>query len=164
MGADEFVAHVATHAGSVRRLLRRLLPSGEDAEDVYQDALFHAYLGLPTLRSPDLFGAWLRTIAYNRAMEWQRRRYAEGAACIRSVPHHPDGEVSTGIAEDAEVRLDVATALGLLRPEDRHLVLLRYRDGWPAAAIARRAGLPAATVRSRLRRARQRLRRGLSET
>lgn len=156
--AGDFAARVAPHAASVARMLRRLLPSREDAEDVYQETLLHAFLGLATLSRAELFGPWLRTIAYNRAMEWQRRRYAEAAARIRLVP--PSGGCG-GIEEVAAARVDVAVALRLLRPEDRRLVLLRYRDCWPAAVIARRLGVPPATVRSRLRRARQRLRRTL---
>ena len=50
--------HRAGALAAVRRLLGR-----DDAEDVVQDAVLQAYLGLDRLREPASFGAWLTAIA-----------------------------------------------------------------------------------------------------
>ena len=58
------------------RLTRRL-GSQEVAEDVLQEAFIAAYQQLAELRSPERFGAWLCSIADNKARMWQRRRLTQ---------------------------------------------------------------------------------------
>ena len=155
----DFAALAARYRQSLLRMLRGLLPTPEDAEEVLQDALLHGFIGLPGLRRPELFGAWLRTVAYNRAMQWLRRRYAEEAA--RPVLWREPAD--DGGMDQVAARADLVSALGLLAPQDRLLVVLRYAEGVPAAEIARRRGEAAATVRSRLHRARRVLRERLGD-
>ncbi len=62
-------------------------------------------------------------------------------------------------AETAEMRLRVGRAVERVPEEDRQLLKLRYWHGLGAADIARHLDMPAATVRTRLRRACLRLRR-----
>ena len=152
--AEAFARQVARHQRAIERLLCRLLSSAEDVEDVYQETLLHAYLGRSGLRQPEQFGAWLRTIAYNRAMQWQRGRYAEAERWPRLwQPEEGDGDLAT-----AAVRLDVTAALGLLSAGDRQLVLLRHVQGLTSTEIAALTGCKATTVRSRLHRATRQLR------
>jgi len=147
------------HLSGMLRMLTRLLPSREDAEDVAQEACLHALMGLDGLRRPDLFGPWLRTIAYNRAMQWQRRRYAEAAVWPRLwTPDATDGP-DTGAAQAA----DTQAALGRLSPADRDAVVLRYVEGWNASEIARLQGSVPGTVRWRLHKALEHLREALSD-
>lgn len=47
---------------------------GDEAEDLVQEALLHAYLGLSQLRDPARFGAWLCGIAVNLAKMRLRSR------------------------------------------------------------------------------------------
>ncbi len=145
------------HRPALLRMLRRLLPTPEDAEDVLQESLLHAFVGLAGLRWPELFGPWLRTVAHNRAMQFQRRHYAEVGAWPRLwTPKDGDGGIAARVG-----RLDAEAALGLLSARDRDAVVLRYVRGWTAADIARAQGTIAATVRWRLGRARTVLRRGM---
>lgn len=135
-------------------MLKRLLPSPADAEDVAQETCLHALIGLSGLRRPELFGAWLRTIAYNRAMQWLRRRYSEASAWPRLwQPDYDDGEMSDVVAQ-----ADSQAALELLSPADRDAVVLRYVWGLTSVEIARLQGTVPGTVRWRLHRAKDRLR------
>ena len=153
--AAAFARQVARHQRAIERLLCRLLSSAEDVEDVYQETLLHAYLGRSGLRQPEQFGAWLRTIAYNRAMQWQRGRYAEAERRPRLWQPEEEEDVDLATAAD---RLDVTAALGLLSPGDRRLLLLRHVQGLTSAEIAALTGCKATTVRSRLHRATRQLR------
>jgi RNA polymerase sigma factor (sigma-70 family) len=47
------------------KLARRMLGNAVDGEDVTQEALLQAFLGLGSLRTPDRFGAWLSGIVVN---------------------------------------------------------------------------------------------------
>ena len=51
MPSRAFAARVQAERLRVLRMLRGLLASAQDAEDVYQDAVLHAWINLPTLRS-----------------------------------------------------------------------------------------------------------------
>lgn len=141
------------------RMLGRLLPSPEDVEDVAQDVCLHALVGLPGLRRPELLEPWLHTVAYNRAMQWQRRRYADA----RLWPRLWQPETDDDQADHTAARMDVVAALGLLSPSDRDAVVLRYVEGWTSDEIARLQATAAGTVRWRLHRAMRVLRAALSD-
>ena len=159
LSVPAFADLVDPHLPGLSRMLRRLLPTAEDAEDVLQETLLYAYVGMRGLRRMELLGAWLRTIAYNRAMQWQRCRYGEqgaGAHLWRS------GEVP-GPEARIVLREDMTAALGLLSRADRDAVILRYVQGFTSAEIGRLRGEIASTVRWRLRRALGVLRNALTE-
>ncbi|HWI65694.1 MAG TPA: RNA polymerase sigma factor [Symbiobacteriaceae bacterium] len=141
-----------SHLPGILRMLSRLLPTLADAEDVAQEACLHALVGLPGLKRPELFGPWFRTVAYNRAMQWQRRRYAEAALWPRLWSPASD---SVGDVDD---QVDLQAALGLLAPADREALVLRYVQGLTSPEIARLQGTVAGTVRWRLHRAAEQLR------
>lgn len=108
-----------------------------------------------------VFG-WARTLCRRvcvNAAENERRdreRFVEDEGGIAlaetSVPE------PLAAAESGEMRLRVGCALERLLAEQQRLLMLRYWHGLSAADIARRLNLPAATVRTKLRRARLRLR------
>lgn len=154
-----FADLVYPHLPGLSRMLRRLLPTPEDAEDVLQETLLHAYVGMRGLRRMELLGAWLRTIAYNRAMQWQRSRYGEqGAGAHLWRPGAVPGPEAQIV-----LREDMTAALGLLSRADRDAVILRYVQGFTSTEIGRLRGEIASTVRWRLRRALGVLRDALSE-
>ncbi|TMK94643.1 MAG: hypothetical protein E6G42_04245 [Actinobacteria bacterium] len=58
---------VDRHGGRVASLARRMLGDAAEAEDLTQETLLHAYLGLEQLREPDRFSSWVYGIALNLA-------------------------------------------------------------------------------------------------
>ena len=73
------------HAPRARALVRSLLPPA-DAEDVTQDALLAAFVGLERLREPGRFGSWLYAIAANLARMRLRR---PSPPVVHAVPAPP---------------------------------------------------------------------------
>lgn len=75
LGGDRaaFEALLDRHVDRVRLLAARML-GPEDAEDVVQETLLQAFLGLDRLRNPDRFGSWLYGITLNLARMRLRRR------------------------------------------------------------------------------------------
>lgn len=146
-----FALRATAERRSLLRMLRRLLPAREDAEDILQDALLYAYRNLRALRRPEAFGAWLRTIAYHRAMQWHRMRNREEG----TRPHlWSPGEVDRE-QRRTELRTDVHAVLELLSPADRRLIALRYEEDRDPTEIAAMLKIAARTVRVRLHRARK---------
>jgi RNA polymerase sigma-70 factor, ECF subfamily len=155
---------VDRHGHRLVALARRLLGDDGEAEDVTQEALLQAYLGLDRLREPERFSGWAYGIVLNLAkMRLRSRR--DGALPIpdpaggRRVPaglvYEPSPEE---VVETREVWARVQRAVEALPAEQRRTVLLHYVDGLACEEIAALLGEPAGTVRVRLHRARARLR------
>ncbi len=141
------------HVGRVRLLAGRMLRP-EDAEDVVQEALLQAFLGLERLRDPERFGSWLYGITLNLARMRLRRR----------DPLLLDIDALERAGADGEGALEaVRDALDVLSPREREAVVLHYVEGLDTQEVAALLGARPGTVRVRLHRARRRLQRDLSE-
>ena len=143
------------YTGQVRRLARSLLQDRDLAEDVAQDAILAGLRSGP--RDPGLLGAWLAAVVRNlgrRAVRsrGRRRERERGAARPEALP-----SASVLAARAEGYRRVVAAVLALAEPY-RSTVLLRAIEERSVAEIAARQGLPAATVKTRLARARGQLR------
>lgn len=131
----------------------------EAAREIAQEALLKAYLRLGEFRGDSQFYTWLFAIARNAAMSLSRaaRARVRGVSLEEApVPSSPDDPVRRAMSRDTE-RL-VHEALQRLDEEARWLVVLRDIDGRDYTEIAGTLGLPLGTVKSRLHRARMRLR------
>jgi RNA polymerase sigma factor (sigma-70 family) len=150
------------HVERVRALAGRLLPP-HDAEDVTQEALLQAYLGLDRLRNPAHFGSWLYGITLNLAKMRLRSRAAArlrfGGAENQSA-HEPSPEQALETQELAEL---VRAALDALPPREREAMLLHYAEGLTSPEMASVLGEQPGTVRVRLHRGRRRLHERLLE-
>ncbi|HZN39731.1 MAG TPA: sigma-70 family RNA polymerase sigma factor [Planctomycetota bacterium] len=145
-------------AGALRRLAQSLLGPG-DADDAVQDAALAALSGEPAARR-DL-RQWLRgtvrKLAHLRHRAHARRRAREARAALAEA----DLRDPAALALQAELVRDVGAAVHALDEPLRCAILLHFWHGMSAAAIAVRLGLPASTVRSRLRRGLELLRTSL---
>lgn len=147
-----FAALVVRNRERVEAIVARLIP--EEAEDVVQEALLRAYLGLSQLRDPARFGAWLCGIAVNLAKMRLRRRVLEARVVAeRSV---------TNGAEERELLELVRDAVEVLPTAQRQVVLMHYVDGLSCDEIAALLGSSPGAVRVRLHRARRQLREELA--
>ncbi|MGH2922024.1 MAG: bifunctional nuclease domain-containing protein [Gaiellaceae bacterium] len=141
------------HVDRVRLLAGRMLRP-EDAEDVVQEALLQAFLGLERLRDPERFGSWLYGITLNLARMRLRRRDPLFLEVNLLEQPTTDGETALEAVRDA---------LDVLPPREREAVVLHYVEGLDTQEVASLLGTRPGTVRVRLHRARRRLRRDLAE-
>lgn len=135
----------------LRLVVQRMLGDADEADDLVQETLLRAYVGLTQLRDPDRFGAWLVGIGLNLARMTLRRRVAGERALAR---------VGVGAAPhvEAETLATVRDALDVLPAGERDAVVLYYVDGLACDEIAEVLGSSPGAVRVRLHRARARLR------
>jgi len=136
------------------RLAYRYASNPSEAEDIAQDALLRAWRRRSTLRERERRNQWLATIVRNEAFRQHARTRPDPIATI---------ELHEG-AEDARVvatveLADLHAALGRLSDRERELLELRYEEDLTQAAIAVKLGIPEGTVKVRLHRARDKLRR-----
>ncbi len=143
-----------THAGFVRSLARALLADETAAEDVAQETLLAA-LQHPPRRAGSL-RPWLGRIARNLARQrWRgdaRRAERERAAARGELGSHE------ALLAREEILQRVVTAVRALGEPQRTAVLLRFYEGLPPRAIARRTGVSVDAVNARLKRGLARLR------
>ncbi|HLF68171.1 MAG TPA: sigma-70 family RNA polymerase sigma factor, partial [Gaiellaceae bacterium] len=148
---EAFAALVARHRARVAAVVERLV--GDEAEDLVQEALLRAYLGLSQLRDSARFGAWLCGIAVNLAKMRLRRRAHEARLT---------GEPPSAYIEERAFLHDVRDAVDLLPRAQRDVVLMHYVDDLSCEEIAGILDASPGAIRVRLHRARARLREELA--
>ena len=143
----------------------RMLGSIDDAEDAVQDALARAWRGRATFQRAISVRAWLYRIATNACLDAiDRRKRAHGGDAHPSVGPIPDDVLGDASAEpearyDAHESISLAflTALQLLPPRQRAVLILRDVLAWRASEVAELLELTVPAVNSALHRARSRM-------
>ena len=154
--AEAFGRLAEEHAGWLLARISSRLGSRETAEDLLQEVFLAAWERLGTLRDPGSFPAWLRSIADNKARMWRRRRLAQLDLLARF-------EVETAPAaapapQEERIRGLLREALERLSDAQREVVVHHYLKGYSYRQTALLLNLRTETVRSRLQKARSRLR------
>ena len=156
---------VRPHFDRLYRLAWRLAGAKAEAEDLFQELLIKAWGKLDDLVEIDEPGSWLARVMYNLFID-ERRRFARRRLHTVEEAALP-GEGLAGLpgpgdpAYDRQrhermLRLD--RALARLSEEHRVVVLLHDTEGYKLEEIQELTGTPLGTVKSRLHRARARLR------
>jgi RNA polymerase sigma-70 factor, ECF subfamily len=132
----------------------RYASNPSEAEDIAQDALLRAWRRRSTLREVDHRNQWLATIVRNEAFRQHARVRPDPTSTIELYEGAEDAQVVATVE-----RADLHAALKRLSERDRRLLEMRYQEDLTQGAIARRLGIPEGTVKVRLHRARDKLRR-----
>lgn len=167
---------------AVRELVRRLNPrlfrvargivtSDAEAEDVVQNTYLAAFARLDSFREEARFTTWITRIAINTA-KMQRRRDRPNEAYdtvtendtshVLAFPGQGGETAETAIAR-AQIRGIVEMAVADLPPDLRLVFILRETEGLNTAEVAKALQINPITVKTRLFRARRRLRTALEE-
>jgi RNA polymerase sigma-70 factor (ECF subfamily) len=127
------------------------------AEDIAQEALLAAIRAIDGFDRRRPFAPWLHRIVVNRALDSLRANRRRSELSVERVPE-PTAADRVATATESDLSGPLATALEQLDPESRAVVVLRHVLDYRSAEIAAMLDLPAPTVRTRLRRALERLR------
>jgi RNA polymerase sigma-70 factor (ECF subfamily) len=146
------------------RLCARLTGSGDAAEDLAQETLLEAWRNAHKLRDPAGRDRWLAAIARHVCRRWARGRGRELPRLVRpDASHDPADDFDFAVElERHELAELLDRALALLPPETRRVLVERYIDESPHAAIAARLGVSEDAVSMRLSRGKLLLRRVLT--
>jgi RNA polymerase sigma factor (sigma-70 family) len=150
------------HTVWLRRLAASLVGSGALAEDVAQEA-WTAAVAHPPARA-EAWRSWLRAVLHNCVRGWARADRSRGR---RESVVAELAEESLPSSEELLVRHEaltfVAEEVRRLKEPYRTTVLLCYAEEVSPSEIARRQGLPAGTVRWRLKQGLDELRRRIEQ-
>lgn len=147
---------VVAHIQRLRRYARALCRDAADADDLVQDTLVKAIDRAELFRPGSDLRAWLFGILHNTFVSSTR-----AAARRRQVPIS-DSDEAFRLAPEQETRVElhrVLVALQQLPEEQRRVIVMVSVDGLTTEEVAQALALPVGTVRSRLWRGREALRR-----
>ena len=171
--AAAFNTLVAERSGEIYGLLFRLTENSEEARDLTQETFLRAFQSIGHFRGEADLRTWIYRIAINQARNrwrWWRRRKRDATVSLDSTDgeHQSLGENLREGSDDPEQETlaherqrALRTALRSLRGVYRETVILRDIEGFSYEEIAEMLDISVGTVKSRLARGRQELRRRL---
>ena len=143
---------VRKYQSPVRRFfLNQTLGDEQLSDDLAQDTFIKAYVNITKFKGLSSFSTWLFRIAYNVHYDY-----------IRSLHQTDDIDTSAAIRQssasgDENLKMDLYKALSLLKPDERTCITLQLIDGQPVEKIAEITGIPANTVKSHLKRGKDKM-------
>ena len=159
-----FVHLVNKYRKQVHALAWRKIGDFHIAEEIAQDTFLKVYQNLSTLKNPNQFSGWLYVITVNQCHAWLRKRRIE-----TELLEDTDIDVIEGTAyskyiaaEQAKVSIEkqrevVKKLLSTLKESDRTVITLYYFGEMTCEEISRFLGVSTSAIKSRLSRARRRL-------
>jgi RNA polymerase sigma-70 factor (ECF subfamily) len=155
---EAFDQLVRKYQSPVRRFfLNQTLGDEPLSDDLAQETFIKAYVNITKFRGLSSFSTWLFRIAYNVHYDYRRKQSAELATTI-------DGEQAGRATANAQsytlnssLKMDLYKALSLLKDEERTCITLQLIDGQPIDKISDITGIPQNTVKSHLKRGKEKL-------
>jgi len=168
-----FDALFERHYARVVNLAARLDGNADNAEDIAQTAFLRAHQSLQRIRDGQSILKWLYRTVVNlvrdRAKSARRKPWVALADLLRNAPEGAEVDTEPAVLADrsqdpertvtSEMRNDALNrAIASLPPDFREVVVLHHLEQMDVLEIAETLGVPVGTVKSRLGRARMRLR------
>ncbi|MDE0481920.1 MAG: sigma-70 family RNA polymerase sigma factor [Candidatus Poribacteria bacterium] len=161
---NAFSELVKKYQKQVHALAWRKVGDFHTAEDITQDTFLKAYQRLHTLKEPQRFAGWLYVIATRRCLAWFRKKRLQKQALENvGTPATNKDAYSRHVAEEQAKTVDkeqqevVKKLLETLQESDRTVITLHYFGEMTCEEMSEFLGVSANTIKSRLRRARNRL-------
>jgi RNA polymerase sigma-70 factor (ECF subfamily) len=172
--AAAFEELVAERSGEIYGLLFRLTENSEEARDLTQETFLRAFQSIGRFRGEADLRTWIYRIAINQARNrwrWWRRRRRDSTVSLDAVQGQSNQALIATLAESSknpeqqtlahERELALRSALQKVGRAYRETLILRDIEGFTYEEIAATLGINVGTVKSRLARGRQELKRKL---
>ena len=166
LAGDEnaFESLIKKYQKQVHALAYRKVGDFQTAEDITQETFLQVHEKLATLNDPTKFSGWLYAIVNHLCIAWYRKHRLQTEALQEIYISEIETEAySRYIATEhakisAEAKHDlVKRLLTKLKESDREVITLHYFEEMTSAEIGEVLGVPENTIKSRLHRARQQL-------
>lgn len=161
---------LARHRQSIYHVIFKIVRSNEEAADLVQETFMKAFGSLGSYRFEYRFSTWLYKIAANNAIDHLRKKRIEALSLDRPV-QTKDGEVALEIpdwSQNPEEDLyrkrravTIGDAIDSLPAKYREVIVLRHQQDRSYEEIAEQLRIPVGTVKARIFRARELLKKKL---
>lgn len=170
--ASAFEELVVRYQEQVYRLCLRMSGNAEDAADLTQEAFVKVWKNLDTFQFDAAFSTWLYRLASNCCLDFLRSKKRRPTVSLTMETDEEDEQTvelpdESPTPEEAaiskEERENLQLAMQSIEPEQRQILTLRVVNDLSYTDIAQVLGIREGTVKSRLSRARESLRKKLTE-
>jgi RNA polymerase sigma-70 factor (ECF subfamily) len=146
----------------VYRLSFRMLRDGAEAEDVSQEVFLRMHRSFDSYDPTRPLAPWVSRTTYHACLRRLQSAARRAGRIEREASLAPDGDADSQSPEESvaanEAAALLARAVDDLPAQDRALLDLRYREGLSDAEVSEATGMPVNTVKTRIFRARAKLR------
>lgn len=158
------------HRTAIYHIINKIVHNDDSANDLVQETFMKAFSALATYRSEYRFSTWLYKIAANSSIDFLRKKRIQALSLDRPLETQ-DGEVDMEIAdysfhperdlERKERNFSIEEAIESLPKKYREVIVYRHKDDKSYEEIAEMLGVPVGTVKARIFRARELLKKKL---
>lgn len=145
---NKFEDAVKLYADTVARVCAVHMGNAEDAQDCFQNTFIKLYSRFPDFTDCEHMKAWLLRVAINECRSAHRYTLRRKSSSLEEI-----SEVFTQPPDEGGLLETVMT----LKPEYRDVIYLHYYEGYPVAEVSKLLNTNENTVKTRLSRARARL-------
>lgn len=159
----QFEALLSPHLDKLYRLAYRLSGQRDTAEDLVQELLLKVYPRLEEMQQIEQLAPWLSKILYRQFIDQYRRQkrspldYTDDEQTLYDSSA-PNAQDPAEVSNNRLVGALLGQALDRLNEDQRRLVMLHDAEGYTLQEISELLETPVGTLKSRLSRARSRLR------
>jgi len=146
---DAFARLIHTYKYSMYRLAKSMVSNQEDAEDIVSESIIRAYMKIHTLKRNDIFKSWLLKIVINESYHFLRKN-------SKVIPLKEE-DLKKQSYEDTYNDDELSKAINTLEDNHRIVTYLFYYEDMSLNDIAKLLDIPVGTVKSRLSRAKEKL-------
>lgn len=158
------------HQKAIYHIIYKIVRNEETADDLTQETFMKAFASLATYRSEYRFSTWLYKIAANCSIDFLRKRRIDALSLDRPIEtqdgtveievpdysYHPEKDL-----ERKQQRISIQEAIDSLPPKYREVIVCRHKEDKSYDEIADLLGVPVGTVKARIFRARELLKKKL---
>jgi len=165
-----FAELMERHRGPLYNLLYNMVHNREETEDLLQEAFMKAFAALDTFNRQYAFSTWLYKIAINTTIDHLRKKKLQTYSLDKPI-QSSNGELKREYADQqaatdrnllsSEKSALIAAAIAELPNHYRQAIILRHTEEKSYEEIAEITGVPLGTVKARIFRAREMLKRKL---
>jgi RNA polymerase sigma-70 factor (ECF subfamily) len=158
------------HREAIYHVILKIVHNQEEARDLVQETFMKAFGSLATYKSEYRFTTWLYRIAANNSIDYLRRKKIDSLSLDQPL-ETKDGNVGIELADwtyNPEMDLDskqkvlsINQAIDALPQKYREVILYRHKQDKSYEQIAEILGIPVGTVKARIFRARELLKKKL---
>lgn len=165
-----YTALTNKHKPAVYQIVFKIVRNKETANDLVQETFMKAFASLASYRSEYRFSTWLYRIAANASIDFLRKKRIKALSLDRPIDTK-DGSVELEVADNTynperelvrkEQRYSIEDAITSLPDKYRQVIIYRHKDDKTYEEIADLLGIPVGTVKARIFRARELLKKKL---
>lgn len=151
---EAFIELINENRLNIYRVAKGILKNEYDIEDAIQNTVIKAFEKISTLKNDNFFRTWIIRILINECNDILKKNKR-----VVSL----EGNIEKEKYDDKYENMDLTNAVSSLNEDLRNITVLYYFEDMSTVEIAKFLGIPEGTVRSRLSRAREKLRERMKE-